>query len=214
MAISKYPTLNRLLKEVQERIGVHPIDGLIGPSTERALAEALKDYDGNDVLGFLSDHVHRLVELSPSQPTTVEVEDPHWLRVAKGYIGVEEIKGGDHNPIILDFWKRCHLPFKSDETPWCAGFVGGVLEKSGFRSSRSGMARSYLNWGVECPKRVGAVVVFWRGSVDSSSGHVGFVVSPLGEHFISTLGGNQGDRVCVKGYPASRVLGYRWPSLQ
>ena len=212
MARSKYPTLNRLLKEVQETTGVSPVDGLIGPNTERALADTLRHYDGNDILGFLSDHVHRLVEQSSPIQTNPQIDDPLWLEKAKTYIGVKEIKGAEHNDEILRFWKLCHLSFRDDETAWCAGFVGGVLEECGIRSTRSGMARSYLKWGYKIDKpRKGCIVIFWRGHEDSPYGHVGLVNDLFTGDHVPTLGGNQGDMVCVKGYPVSRVLDYRWP---
>ena len=212
MARSKYPHLNRLLKEVQEITGVKPVDGLIGPNTEGALAKALEHYDGNDVIGYLSDHVHREVERAPSVSPEYSSSDPHWLDVARSYLGLEEIVGSKHNEQILDFWSRCGLPFRDDETPWCAGFVGGVLEQCGIRSSRSGLARSYLKWGKKCEVIVpGAIVVFWRGHVDAPTGHVGFLASPPTATLIPCLGGNQGNKVCVKRYPRARVLDYRWP---
>ena len=219
MAVSKYPSLNRLLVEVQELIGAKPLDGLIGPTTERLLAKALDGYDGNDVLGYLADRPHRQVEQSAEldipiiNPSMVKlaVDHPTWYSVAHAFIGLEEIVGSDHNEQILEFWDLCKLPFRDDETPWCAGFVGGVLEKCGIRSTRSGMARSYLKWGkpIDGPK-VGAVVVFWRGARYSTSGHVGFCAGLEDGGFIPTLGGNQGNKVCIKPYPKSRVLGYRW----
>ena len=214
MARSKYPNLNRLLKEVQEVVGVTPVDGLIGPNTERMLAETLRSYDGNDVLGYLSDHVHRLVEQSPElEMKPVVSDEPEWLTVARSYIGLEEIVGSKHNETILKFWERCHLPFKDDETPWCAGFVGGVLEECGIRSTRSGLARSYLKWGRELKDPVvGCIVVFWRGHVDSPHGHVAFVGAPPTGIIIPSLGGNQGNKVCVKPYPRARVLSFRMPA--
>lgn len=211
MAQSKYPSLNRCIREIQENTGVVEIDGLIGPSTERAVAHALAGYDGNDVLGFLSDLPHKLVEKANELPLPEHGGHIPWMVVAKRYLGLAEIKGRRHNAKILKFWKRCKLPFKTDETAWCAGYVGGVLEECGIRSSRSGMARSYLKWGEECEPEPGAIVVYWRGAVDSASGHVGFIASPVIGNFIPTLGGNQGDRVCVKNYPASRALGFRKP---
>ena len=211
MARSKYPALNRVIREVQEVTGVSPVDGLIGRDTEGAVARALAGYDGNDVLGYLSDLPHKVVEQSEERPVVKEHHQPEYLRVAKRYLGLAEIKGSRHNAKIVQFWKRCGLPFRDDETAWCAGFVGGVLEECGIRSTRSGMARSYLNWGEECECRPGAIVVFWRVGINTTFGHVGFVVSPIDDRFVSTLGGNQGDRVCVKGYPASRVLGFRKP---
>ena len=213
MAVSKYPSLNRLLREVQEVIGIKPIDGLIGPNTERALAHVLKDYDGNNVISYLSDYLHHQVEKSPAVSTYHSQQEllPNWYLAAREYIGLKEIAGSKHNPEILKFWERCHLPFRDDETAWCAGFVGGVLEGCGIRSTRSGMARSYLRWGVECEPRIGCIVVFWRGHPDSPSGHVGFLAGMPSPILVPTLGGNQGNQVCVKRYPKARLLGYRWP---
>ena len=219
MARSKYPHLNRVIREVQENCGMTSIDGLIGRDTEAAVAKALKGYDGNDVLGFIADLPHKIVEQSTEMTIPIlspaigdfKQDHPNWYSVAHAYIGLKEIAGDDHNETILDFWELCHLPFESDETPWCAGFVGGCLEKCGIQSTRSGLARSYLKWGkpIEEP-RVGAIVVFWRVSRYSSSGHVGFVAGNPDGGFIPTLGGNQGNKVCIKPYPQSRVLGYRW----
>ena len=211
MARSKYPALNRCIREIQENTGITDVDGLIGPATELAVAKALADYDGNDVLGYIADLPHKLVEQADELPVVKVGSQARWLVVAKRYLGLAEIKGGKHNAKILQFWKRCHLPFRDDETPWCAGFVGGVLEECGIRSTRSGMARSYLRWGEPCEPEPGAVVVYWRGAIDSPSGHVGLIASPVVGAFIPTLGGNQGDRVCIKNYPASRALGFRKP---
>ena len=219
MAGSKYPALNRVIKEIQERTGVKHIDGLIGRNTESHVAKALQHYDGNNVLEYLADLEHHAVVQSPTLDLpahgdaehSYDSEHPDYYSVAHAYIGLKEIKGSEHEEQILEFWKLCHLPFKTDETPWCAGFVGGVLEKCGLRSTRSGLARSYLDWGIECEHQIGAVVVYWRISENSGSGHVGFVAGDIRNGYIPTLGGNQGDMVCIKGYPASRLLGYRKP---
>lgn len=74
--------------------------------------------------------------------------EPKWVGIARTYLGVQEIKGPQHNPKILDLWKNAKLGgIKNDEIPWCAGFVGGVLEMAGIRSTRADSARSYLDWG-------------------------------------------------------------------
>jgi hypothetical protein len=54
-----------------------------------------------------------------------------WIDKAKEYIGTKEIPGVNDNPKIIKLWEDAGLPFKNDETPWCAGFVGGVLHQSG-----------------------------------------------------------------------------------
>lgn len=136
-----------------------------------------------------------------------------WLETAKKYLGTREIKGSKHNPIILRWWAAIRAPFTDDEHPWCAAFVGGVLEESGIKSSRSAAARSYLKWGRSISKPIpGCIVVFWRGSPDGWSGHVGFVVGRDQSGNLMVLGGNQADEVNIRPFPLSRVLAYRWPS--
>lgn len=139
--------------------------------------------------------------------------EPRWLTLGRGYLGLREIKGGRHSPEILRFWTLIRAPFTDDETPWCAGFVGGVLERAGFRSSRSAAARSYLKWGIALESPVpGCVVVFWRGTPSSGSGHVAFVVGRDERGRLLCLGGNQGDAVTIAPFERRRVLGYRWPA--
>lgn len=132
-----------------------------------------------------------------------------WIEKAREYIGTKEIHGSKHNPKILELWQAAHLGFKDDETPWCAGFLGGVLEMVGIKSTRSGMARSYLNWGKKLDQPIiGCVVVLARGK--APSGHVGFVTGITGDK-LKVLGGNQSDSVSEQPFPRSQVLGYRWP---
>lgn len=138
------------------------------------------------------------------------MNEPRWLTLARAYIGTREIKGPRHEPQILNWWATIKAPwFKDDETPWCAAYVGGVLEEAGIRSSRNAAARSYLKWGERLTKpALGAVVVFSRGG----GGHVGFVVGRDTRGRLMVLGGNQGDAVNIKPFNEDRILGYRWPA--
>lgn len=133
--------------------------------------------------------------------------DLPWIASARVHIGEREIKGAMHNPIIVGFWKAARLAgIKNDEVPWCAGFVGAMLESNGIRSARSDSSRAYLNWGerIDAPE-YGCVVVFKR----PGGGHVGFCVGVdhLGRLLI--LGGNQGDQVSILPFDRARVVGYR-----
>jgi uncharacterized protein (TIGR02594 family) len=135
-----------------------------------------------------------------------------WLARARRYIGQREIPGSKHNPLILRMWERIKAKFRDDETPWCAAFVGSILELCDIQSSRSAAARSYQAWGVKIDRPIpGAIVVFWRGSPNSYSGHVGFVTGTTREGHLVVLGGNQGDQVCEKAFTRDRVVSYRWP---
>lgn len=140
---------------------------------------------------------------------------PFWLDKARLYVGLEETKGHFHHPKILTWWEKIKTPFRDDETPWCAAFVGGVLEECKIRSSRSAAARSYLKYGIPLDRpAVGAIVIFWRGKRSGWSGHVGFVVGVDEKGNLMVLGGNQGDQVSIRPFSRSRVLGYRWPSVR
>jgi uncharacterized protein (TIGR02594 family) len=136
--------------------------------------------------------------------------EPKWVAVARYYVGQREIVGRRHNPNVLRWWIAIRAPFTNDETPWCAGFVGGILESVKLKSSRSAAARSYLKWGKKVASpTLGCVVVFERGPVN---GHVGFVVGKDKKGNLMVLGGNQGNMVSIKAFARGRVLGYRWPS--
>lgn len=139
--------------------------------------------------------------------------EPSWIVHARTYIGLKEVPGKASNPTVVSWWSKISAPFRDDATPWCAGFVGGVLEETGIKSSRSASARSYLKWGshlvAPCP---GCIVVFWRGTPKGFSGHVGFVIGKDASGNLMVLGGNQGDQVSIRPFSRDRVLDYRWPS--
>ncbi|RUV98329.1 TIGR02594 family protein [Mesorhizobium sp. M5C.F.Ca.IN.020.14.1.1] len=143
------------------------------------------------------------------------MSDPAWLANARKYLGQREVRGPQHNPHVLKWWKNMGAPFKDDETPWCGAFVGGVLVETGIRPVAGGAsAQAWLKLPVKLDKpAVGAVVVFWRGSPSSGLGHVGFVVGKDQAGHIMVLGGNQGDTVSIKPFSTDRVKGYRWPGV-
>jgi uncharacterized protein (TIGR02594 family) len=133
-----------------------------------------------------------------------------WLTEARKHLGLRETKGPQHAAEILQFWKDIKRGgIRDDETPWCAAFVGAMLERAGIASSRFESAKSYLAWGQKLDNpELGCIVVFSR----DGGGHVGFVVGrdPAGN--LMVLGGNQADAVNVRAFPRSRVTGYRWPA--
>lgn len=135
--------------------------------------------------------------------------EPRWLGEARKLIGLKEISGKAHSPEIVQMWKDIRRGgIKDDETPWCAAFVGAILERVGIQSSRFESAHSYLDWGSRLNSPVnGCVVVFAR----NGGGHVGFVVGATKDGGLLVLGGNQDNEVNVKAFPWTRVVGFRWP---
>ena len=184
------------LIDFKKSVGLRPRDH-VGPLTRAALLE---------------DRYTRM----PFDQAEGDAE-PVWLRLARTYLGLQEYPGNRHNPKILEWWSRLRLPFRDDETPWCAAFVCGVLEEAGIRSTRSAAARSFhwSQWGqVLDGPAVGAVASLWRGARKGASGHVGFIVGR--DHFghLMILGGNQGNRVSILAFNVERLLSCHWPAQE
>lgn len=138
-------------------------------------------------------------------------EQPCWLAEAWRELGQSEIAGRRHNPRITAMFKELgHQDHARDEVAWCAAFVGAMLERAGYASTRSLMARSYSKFGAGLSQeRLGAIAVLSRGG-DPAFGHVGFLVGWSGEKFW-LLGGNQGNSVSVAAFDRSRLVSLRWP---
>jgi len=136
---------------------------------------------------------------------------PKWLAETEKHIGLKEIPGLAHESRILNMWQTIKMGgIKDDETPWCAAFVGACLEASSIRSTRSGWAKSYLNWGRPLLRpALGCVVVFDRAG---GGGHVGFATGYDANGKLLILGGNQGNSVNIKPFDVARILAYRWPN--
>ena len=139
---------------------------------------------------------------------------PLWLQYALEELGISESGQVAENPKILNYFKEVdHPDITKDETPWCAAFVGAMLERSNLKSTKSLMARSYLDWGQKCGQaKLGTIAVFKRGN-SKVLGHVGFVMDETENH-IQLLSGNQNNKVSIAAYNKDKLLGLRWPSIE
>ena len=138
------------------------------------------------------------------------MDQPAWLAAAWAEFGVRELPGSADASAVMKYFREAgHSEIAHDATPWCAAFVGAMLQRSGLQGTGSLLARSYLAWGDAIDEaKCGAVVVLSRGD-DPNAGHVGLYVGAAGSR-VFLLGGNQGDAVSVEAFDAGRVLGYRW----
>ncbi|WP_395541530.1 TIGR02594 family protein [Neotabrizicola sp. sgz301269] len=131
------------------------------------------------------------------------------LEAAGRYVGLDEWPGAKSNPEVEALFTAAGYPGMTDDIPWCAAFVGAVLAEVGLVPSGSLMARSYATWGRKvslAEAMPGDVVVFPRGA--PPSGHVAFLVGFNGDRVI-VRGGNQGNKVSDKLYPAASILAIR-----
>jgi len=92
---------------------------------------------------------------------------------------------------------------------WCANFMNLVLERSGYQSSGSNLARSFASYGhrVGGPQ-VGAIAVMGR----RGGGHVGVVsgIDPNGNPIV--ISGNHNRTVAEAVYPRGRIYAYVVPN--
>ena len=187
-------TQKEFWENVQRALGIPEVDvdGVPGPQTYGALGRATS--------------VQITFGYETSQPIVIEGEPP-WITIAREYIDTKEIPGPDTHPRVLRWWQLIRQDYESDETPWCAAYVGGVLEEVGITSTRSAWARTYENWGQACEPTYGAIAVFERGD----GGHVGFVMGVDAAGNLMILGGNQGDAVNISAFPRTHLIAIRWP---
>ncbi len=141
------------------------------------------------------------------------IPPPPWYDIAHHELGTAEVRGKRHNPRVLEYLASCKKlgwwGRSRDETPWCSAYVNWCLHEAGYPVTNSAAARSWLTYGrpLAAPE-LGAIVVFSRPP-KRHSGHVGFVAG-WDRESILVMGGNQGNEVSLKSYPAERLLGYRW----
>jgi len=175
------------IKAFQKSEGLE-IDGIVGPKTAKALFST-------------HDNVTSMVVLP-------------WLTEAQNLLGTKENLGPLNNPLILDWAKNLDIHYKGDDVPWCGLFVahciGSSLLSESLPTNPLG-ARRWRSFGVKTEPKVGAIMVFWRGSKSGGDGHVGFYT---GEDDTSyrVLGGNQSDQVCFAWIDKDRLIDARWPA--
>lgn len=163
------------------------------------------------------DEVIAALEADLAPPVPV-VHSAPWLDIARGEIGVKEIKGGRHHPRVLEYLATCEKLGKwgreRDETAWCSAFVNWCMEQARYEGTDSAMARSWLGWGVELDEwRPGCIVVLSRGP-DPRFGHAALYTEHDTENGLPLLlGGNQDDQVKISPYSESRMLSRRWPAV-
>jgi uncharacterized protein (TIGR02594 family) len=99
---------------------------------------------------------------------------------------------------------------------WCAHFMNMVLERTGHKGTKSGLARSFASYGKRVPgPQVGAIAVMSRrgpAAGGGPGGHVGVVsgIDASGNPII--ISGNHNKRVAEAVYPRSRIYAYVLPN--
>jgi len=137
-----------------------------------------------------------------------------WLEYLSNHLGLREIAGPKHNPLIVEWGQQAGIAWWSnDEDAWCAVAVNGALVNSGYPSTRSALARSFTRYGIRLDKPIrGAIVVFPRGS-NPLYGHVGIVETVHANGTVTVVNGNVSNEVRRSVFRTASILpdGIRWP---
>ncbi|QOJ24857.1 MAG: TIGR02594 family protein [Gammaproteobacteria bacterium] len=175
------------VQQFQQQQGLE-VDGIVGPKTSAVLF--------SDATAAISNN--------PLLP---------WFEEAKHLMGTKEVLGDKNNPVIMDWAKDLDIHYAGDDVPWCGLFVahcvGTTLQQEVLPGNPLG-ARQWEKFGSATDPRVGAIMVFWRESLASGKGHVGFYVGEDADAY-QILGGNQSDEVCLMWLSKDRFRCARWP---
>ena len=140
--------------------------------------------------------------------------------IAQRFVGMKEIPGQKDSPLILAMLKLDGEWPEHDEVAWCSAALNWWAWLLRLPRSKNLGARSWLRVGkpvLDHEARVGwDVVVLKRGDgqqpgpeVLDAPGHVGLFAGWESSDRVLLLGGNQGDQVCIAGFPRKRILGIR-----
>lgn len=152
---------------------------------------------------------------------------PTLLEVWESRLGIQEVPGSKHNPIIVGWAADAgHPEIVDDETSWCSLSACSAAKEAGLPFppvNVNPMARSWLTWGVRVAPgeaEPGDVAIWSRGNPKGPFGHVNCVKEVReknGRVEVRCIGGNQsglkgGDAVTLTGWlDASKALGFRRP---
>lgn len=147
-----------------------------------------------------------------SQPPTRDLLDFFpWITLALRKKGLHE---GRDNVELRKFLKSDGKTLGDPaRLPWCGDFVETCIAVSlpeAVLPNNPYLARNWQYFGASIPPCFGSILIFWRGSRNGTSGHVGFYYSE-DDDFYHVLGGNQSNSICIAKLDKGRLLGAQLP---
>lgn len=220
---AKMTMTTREIQTQLKRHGFDPgkIDGIMGPKTSSAIIAFKKSrgLKARDYVGPITAAALRK-GIKPAPRRIVsgrkKIEMPPWLRLAYSYLGLREIPGPQHNREVVKWWQDLGLHFRTDETPWCAGFVNAMIQDAGLpitpKYRAAALGWRWTGYGTRLAGPVLGAVMSMTRPGSKGSGHQTIVAGRDNSGRIMGLGGNQGNAVSINPYhPTARDAQYHWP---
>lgn len=181
-----------------------PLDGIRGPRTDAAIV-AFKRSVGLWPRAKLGPLTMAALRSTTNAPTSIP-----WMAEAEAVRGLHE----QRDVAKLRGWFDKSVAWMDPrEVPWCGAFVATCFRKVDpdieLPKNPAG-ARNWQHWGQSTDPVFGALLVFWRISVNHWAGHVGFYYGEDTTHY-HVLGGNQSNAVNVMRKKKDHLLSARWP---
>lgn len=131
-----------------------------------------------------------------------------WIKEARKYIGLREIRGRRHNRTILKWLRDLKAWWANDEVPWCGTYVAHCLKEAGRPIPKHWYrALAYADAGTHLAEpHYGCIGVMKR----RGGGHVCFIVGRTKDGHLVGLGGNQGNAVNLRKFPRRRFRHFVW----
>jgi hypothetical protein len=138
------------------------------------------------------------------QPTDMPWMD--WMRAHRGEV---QQTGAKPTAFTEEIFSHTNFGPLNGFTPEsCAATVCAALEETGYRSTKSAAAKSYVNYGAACDLKPGCIVVFqWP----DGGHHVDFCDQIIDASTMRGLGGNQGHALQDSNFLRKFIIATRWP---
>ena len=175
-------------------------------------------YEGAPAAGVddLGTNEQALVDASAANSTAAADGIPGFLSQVLAEANNDQWDEYGTNPNILNIWSELGFPdtayWKTDSTPWCAGFCNWVLKRTGYKYMQSARAYDFrdktsLYGGVPIPLSDGQPgdIVVWNYS------HVNFIYTVPSPGVYSFVGGNQSDKAsATNNNPSGGTITNSW----
>lgn len=211
---------------VQQRLKDHdfdpgPVDGIWGRKTMNAVIEFQKAHglppDGSmsnkTIAALKADPITGAAPQSDNVPKRDLLDFFPWMDLALRKKGMHE---ENDNLDLREFLKSDGKTLGDPaQLPWCGDFVEtciAVTLPTAVLPTNPYLARNWQHFGQATSPCFGSILVFWRGSLSGTKGHVGFYYSEDETHF-HVLGGNQSNRVSVARIAKTRLISAQLPTV-